>query len=252
MGNKEPEEFKKEIKKLIKVTEEPKEEEISERPEKEEKKSEEKQSELLTKIKNFLKKPRNIWFFLAIVLMLIELELLWIHSLSYFLPKGYLPYTENFNASKVNIFVEVSNTLNPFSEDLVTQNDYVVFDFEITNFEDNKLEIKYHYHFIAPNNTDWVRSGSMSLDQNETKNGIEVIQFKDLGLNAVEFEFNIYDAKTKGFIRNSLWHFSPQVISQTDAMELNYRRIYVVILILTLIPSTVIAVKNLRDLYLEK
>lgn len=200
-----------------------------------------------------LKQCRVSFAWLTLVLAIITLE---IFLLPYFVPtitmetpqdeKYLLPwkYTWNFPYFSVRIDLEVYDLVFP---DRATPwvNDVVIYSFNITNLTNRTLEINHTLSIVNPIFESF-ENMSVTLENGTTKSlGREKVVFKNEGMNEVDIVFNITDDE---YIR--VEHYMYTVTRQTENSIL-FSKYGQILTLIILIPSTIIAIKNLKDLVLK-
>ena len=190
---------------------------------------------------------------LVLVLGIIVLEILLI---PYFVPtitmetpqeeKYLLPWTYRLNYSDfpVVIDLEVHDLVFP---DRATPwvNDVIVYSFNITNLINRTLVINHTLSVVSPifesfeNTTVTLEKGATaSLDR-------EKVVFKNEGINELLIIFNITNSD-----RIRMEHYIWTVTQQTENNIL-FSKYGVILTMIVLIPSTIIAIKNLKDLVMK-
>ncbi len=200
-----------------------------------------------------LKQCRVRFAWLTLVLITIALE---IFLVPYFVPtitmetpqdeKYLLPWKDTFSFpySSVRIDLEVYDLVFP---DRATPwvNDVVIYSFNITNLTNRTLEINHTLSVVNPIFESF-ENMSVTLENGTTKSlGREKVVFKNEGINEVDIVFNITDVE-KIWIEHYMWTVTRQ--TENSILFGKYGQILTLII---LIPSTIIAIKNLKDLALK-
>jgi len=125
-------------------------------------------------------------------------------------------------------------------------NDVIVYSFNITNLTNRTLEINHTLSVVNPifesfENTSFTlnQGSTISLDR-------EKVVFKNEGMNEVDIIFNTTD-----FDMIKVEHYVWTVTRQTENSIL-FSKYGQILTLIVLIPSTIIAIKNLKDLVIKK
>lgn len=191
---------------------------------------------------------------LGIILVIVSLEVLLV---PYFVPtmtmmtpqeeKYLLPWKDTFNLSDfpISMDIEVHNLVFP---DRATPlvNDVIVYSFNITNLTNRTLEINHTLCVVSPifesfKNTSFTvnQSSTISLER-------EKVVFKNEGMNEVDILFNITDSD-RIRIEHYLW-----AITQQTENSILFSKYGQILTMIVLIPSTIIALRHLKDLVIKK
>jgi len=205
-------------------------------------------------VREFVYMSRKISLaWLVLILGIVSLEILLV---PYFVPtmtmptpqeaKYLLPWNYKFNFSDfpVSIDIKVHDLVFP---DRATPwvNDVILYFFNITNLTNRTLEINHTLSVVSPIFESY-KNTSFTLNQSSTisLDGEEVV-FKNEGMNVVDIVFNITDYSLK------VEHYLMAVTLQTEYSIL-FSKYGQILTLIVLVPSTVIALKHLKDLVIKK
>lgn len=191
---------------------------------------------------------------LVLVLGIVVLE---IFLVPYFIPtmtiqtpqeaKYLLPWKKTFNYTEfpVSIDLEVHDLVYP---DRVTPyvNDPILYSFTITNLTNETLEINHTYSVVNPIFESFGNT-SIKLDRNGTANldNEEVVLMSE-GINEIELVFNVTNSDEVLRID----HYLPAITEQTE-YNILFGKYGEILTLIVLIPSTIIAIKNLKDIVIK-
>jgi hypothetical protein len=160
--------------------------------------------------------------------------------------KYLLPWTHRLNISDfpVVIDLEVHDLVFP---DRATPwvNDVIVYSFNITNLTNRTLEINHTLSVVSPIFESFENT-TVTLDKGATASlDREKVVFKNEGMNEVYVVFNVTDSD-----RIKIEHYLWAVTQQTENSIL-FSKYGQILTLIVLIPSTIIAMKNLKDLVIK-
>jgi hypothetical protein len=169
--------------------------------------------------------------------------------------KYLLPWNHSFNETSfpINVELEVHDLVFP---DRATPwvNDVIVYSFNITNLTDKTFEINHTLNVVSPIfeplvNTSVMLEGSSSANLNGEK-----VTLRNEGINEVDITFQVpsglisYVPPPVTSVDNlTIQHYVWTVTQETEDAIL-FGRYGEVLTLIVLIPSTIIALKNLKDL----
>ncbi|MCJ7633010.1 hypothetical protein MUP77_11545 [Candidatus Bathyarchaeota archaeon] len=167
----------------------------------------------------------------------------------YMLPWTYtIPFV---NDSSVRIDLEVYNLIYP---DKVTPwvNDVIAYSFNITNLTNQTLSINHTIRVVSPISEQYVNM-NITLDSGATKSlDRERVTLKSEGVNEIDVCFNIADYSNATSPEKLLMeHYLPAITPQFE-INLLFAKYGQTLTLIVLIPSTIIAIKNLKDLGLRQ
>jgi hypothetical protein len=201
------------------------------------------------------------WLVVALSAIIFELVLV-----PYFVPtltiqtpqeEQYLfPWSHNFNASDfpANIGTEVHNLVFP---DRATPrvNDAVVYSFNITNLTNKAFEVNQSLNVVSPNFESFADT-TVTVEGNATAIlSPEEVIFKNEGMNKVVIVFhvpsytvvNASSSPTLSVDNLTISHYVWTVTQQTENFIL-FGKYGQILTFIVLIPTTIIALKNFKDL----
>jgi len=190
---------------------------------------------------------------LVLVLLMVSLE---IFLIPYFVPtitvetpqeeKYLLPwkYTLNMSNFPVMIDLEVHDLVFP-KRATPWVNDVIVYSFNITNLTNTTLKINHTLSVVNPIFESFVKT-SITLNESSTISLYrEKVVLKNEGINEVDMIFNITDSD-----RIKIEHYLWTVTQQTENSIL-FSKYGQILTLIVLVPSTIIAIKNLKDLVIK-
>jgi hypothetical protein len=147
--------------------------------------------------------------------------------------------------SPVSIIFEVHDLISP-DQAIPYVNDPIVYSFNITNLTNGTLEINHTINVVSPILESYVNV-NVTVDAGKTVSlNMEKVVLKNEGINEVDAIFNIKN-NSSFKMEQYIW----AITQQTEDTVL-FGKYGEILTLIVLIPSTIIAIKNLKDIISEK
>jgi len=161
----------------------------------------------------------------------------------YLLPWQYIfPTTPD---SSIEIALEVHNLVFPERATPLV-NDVIVYSFNITNLTNETLEINHICNVVSPV-LDFYVNITIKLESGESGSiSREKVALKNEGVNEIDMLFNITNRDENYKMEHYVW-----AISQQTENTLLFDKYGQILTLIVLIPSTIIAIKNLKELVIK-
>jgi hypothetical protein len=187
-------------------------------------------------------------FVLLIIVIEILVVLFLVPTISIQTPqeeKYLLPWKYTFPKmpdSSITIDLEVHNLVFP-EKATPNVNDVIVYSFNITNLTNGTLEISHIVNVISPI-FESVENRTILLESGRTENiEREKVVLKNEGVNEIAVVFNLTNKNEKYAMEHYVW-----AISQQTENTLLFNKYGQILTLIVLIPSTIIALRNLLEL----
>ncbi|MCJ7630996.1 hypothetical protein MUP77_01150 [Candidatus Bathyarchaeota archaeon] len=147
--------------------------------------------------------------------------------------------------SSIEIALEVHDLVFPERATPLV-NDVIVYSFNITNLTNETLEINFRCNVVSPI-FEFYGNRIIKLETGKTESiDREKVVLKNEGVNEIDLLFNITNRYENYKMEHYVW-----AISQQTENYLLFNKYGQILTLIVLIPSTIIAIKNLKDLVIK-